>query len=61
MANTIFILVFKNSDKTKRAFIKKTEKAAKKMVEEMIQGGWEFCSIEEVDCIMYDTIKISQH
>lgn len=54
----MFIIIFENSDKKKRVFIKKTRKSANKMVEEMEVSGWDFCSMEEVDFIMYETLKI---
>jgi hypothetical protein len=47
-----------NSDNTRRAFLKKSEKSANKLVKEMSQEGWDFASMEQVDCVMFNTMKI---
>jgi hypothetical protein len=55
----MYIIIFENSDNTRRAFIKTTEKKANNFVEEMEQNGWDFCSMDKIDCLMHDTLKIS--
>lgn len=55
----MYIIIFENSDKTRRAFIKTTKKKATNFIKEMEQGGWDLCSIDKVDCLMHDTLKIT--
>jgi len=56
----IYIVIATDTSKLKRAFIHKSLKKATKTFKELVSGGW-MCVERpvKVDCIMYETLKLT--
>lgn len=53
------IVIATNTNGIDRAFICDTEKEAKKLVHYFLNEGWVNANYYSVDCVMYNTLKIT--
>ena len=54
----MYIVIAKDTNIINRAFLKKTKKSAEKLINELIEGGWDCAYIIKVDRLMIGTIQI---